>query len=746
MASDTPLDVLRRHVSPGMALGAKLTGTGAVEESADGATVRLSDGRELIDFGSYGVTLLGHRHPAVVEAVAAQLDRMPATSRVLANPATTALVARLVDALGAPLERVWLGSDGADAIEVALKLARKRTGRLRVLAVERGFHGKTLGALSLTWNPPFRLGLEPLLGHVTHVDPSDPEAVARECAKGDVAAIVFEPIQGEAGVRPLATEVLRRWCADAHAAGAYAIADEIQTGMRRCGPLSLARAAELDVDAVLLGKALGGGVLPVAALVATPELHEPLAADPTFHSATFGGHPLGCAAAVAALDAVDELADHAAFVGERVGLGLRAIAAAHPRAVTAVRGCGLLWGIEVAAAGVAGNMLIELAQNGLIVSPCLSAPRAIRLLPPMVATADEVDRALEAFDAALAVSDEYVDEEDDAAVAPTPAAPSNGRPMPRTASGRVVIVDPIDPGAVDALRQSFDVVVRMQPPQEELEELVCESDVVILRSGVRMTAATFERAERLKVVARAGMGVDNVDLDAARQAGVTVFNVPGESAWAVAEFTFGLMMAVARRIAQADAQVRVNAWNKAALLGTEMRGKTIGIVGCGNVGSKLAELTLAVGMRVLTCLERPTEARREVLAARGVELVGFDRIVTESDVLCLTVPLTDATRGMVDRAVLERMKRTAYLVNIARSAVCNEADLYDALRDGTIAGAAIDVLGEERKPTRFAELENVVLTPHIAAMTDTSQERIGRIVVERIHAALNGAAVENRLC
>src|SRR5207248_1507658 len=142
----------------------------------------------------------------------------------------------------------------------------------------------------------------------------------------------------------------------------------------------------------------------------------------------------------------------------------------------------------------------------------------------------------------------------------------------------------------------------------------------------------------------------------------------------------------------------------------------------------LGELAGAVGMRVLTHVAHPTEARREALSRRNFELVEFDRIVTESDVLCLVVPLTDATRNLITRAELGRMKPSAILVNIARSAVVNEDDLFEALRDGTIAGAAVDVLGEERKPTRFAELDNVVLTPHIAAMTSTSQERIGRIV------------------
>src|SRR5947209_7510926 len=309
MSSDSgAFDAVRRHMAPGLALGAKMIGRNAVEVRADGAAVQLSDGRELIDFGSYAVTLLGHRHPAVVAAVAAQLERMPTTTRVLANAVVAEFVEDLVRRLPEPLERVWLGSDGADAVEVALKLARRQSGRMRVLAAEGGFHGKTLGALDATWNPRFREALEPLLANVTHIDPRERDAVRRAAAAGDVAALIVEPIQGEAGVRPVDPEVLRRWADDARAAGAFLISDEIQCGLRRCGPFSPAVDLGLRPDAVLFAKALGGGIVPLAAVVATPDLHAPLAHDPTWHTSTFGGNPLACAAGRAALAAIDELA------------------------------------------------------------------------------------------------------------------------------------------------------------------------------------------------------------------------------------------------------------------------------------------------------------------------------------------------------------------------------------------------------------------------------------------------------
>lgn len=387
-------ETLLRHSSPGTVLAAKIAGQSAVEADASGAVVRLSDGREAIDFGSYGVALLGHRHPAVVAAVADQLQHMASTTRLLANPVTVGLMADLAERFGPRLQRVWLGSDGADAVEVAIKLARRRTGRLRLLAVDGAFHGKTLGALGLTSGPIFRAGLEPLLGYVTHLRPDDPDAVEREVRREAVAALVVEPIRGEGGVQPLDAGVFARWAADARAAGAYVISDEIQVGLHRCGPASLAIEAGIDPDAIVLGKALGGGVMPLSAMLACDDLYEPLTADPTWHSQTFSGHPLSCAAGRAALRALDELAPTTGPISDRLEAGLRALAGEHAALITEVRGRGLLWGVEFANPAAAGSILVDLAMRGVLLSPCLSAPRTIRLLPPMVATEQQVDTVL----------------------------------------------------------------------------------------------------------------------------------------------------------------------------------------------------------------------------------------------------------------------------------------------------------------------------------------------------------------
>lgn len=290
------LDALRRRFSPQLALVYGMNGSGAVETSGEGARLRLSDGRVALDFGSYAVTLLGQRHPAVVAAVRRELDRLPVSTRVLGNGTTAALGEALAGyADPERLTKVWLGLNGCDAVEAALKLARLATGRTRVLAVEGAYHGKSLGALAATWSARYRGSLGPLLGGVTHVPP-DVRALPAAFAGEQVAAVIVEPVQGEGGVRPLEPAFLRALERAAREHGAFLIADEIQTGLRRCGPRLVSTDAGLRPDAVLLGKALGGGVQPLSAVLATQELYAPLAADPFVHTTTFSGHPLGAAA------------------------------------------------------------------------------------------------------------------------------------------------------------------------------------------------------------------------------------------------------------------------------------------------------------------------------------------------------------------------------------------------------------------------------------------------------------------
>ena len=388
------------HGVPGLAERHRVLGMGAYEAGGSGAEVRLSDGRTVLDFGSYAVPLFGHRPTAVLDAVREALDDLPASTRLLANPRAARLAARLA-ALVDPgrLERVWFGLNGCDAVEAALKLAIASTGRPSVLAVRGAFHGKSMGALAVTYDPARRGPVRGFLGDVRHI-PWEPDAVAR-AAEQPFAALIFEPVQGEGGGRAIPPALLRRWSADARAAGAFVVSDEIQCGLRRCGPVSVAVAEGAAPDAVLFGKPLGGGVLPLSALIGTEELFAPLRADPFFHGTTFGGHPAGCAAGLAALDLLDALSDRFEPVAAGVAAVAARLAADHPDVVVAARAHGLFAAVEFADSAQAGLAVLQAGRRGLLLAQCLTEPAVLRMLPPAVTGPEQLAAAADILDATV---------------------------------------------------------------------------------------------------------------------------------------------------------------------------------------------------------------------------------------------------------------------------------------------------------------------------------------------------------
>lgn len=311
---------------------------------------------------------------------------------------------------------------------------------------------------------------------------------------------------------------------------------------------------------------------------------------------------------------------------------------------------------------------------------------------------------------------------------------------------RVLVVDPLHREALERLESRFRVTVRLRPSEAELTQLIGDAEVLVMRSGIELTAAAIEAAPALRLVARAGVGVDNIDLSAAERAGVRVFNVPAQSSTSVAELAIALALAVTRRIPLAAAQVRRNEWRKPELAGDELHGRTMGVVGLGRIGSLIATLARGFQMRVLASVGRPTPGRRRELGRERVELVGLDALLRESDVVCLAVPLTGSTRGLIAARELELMGPRSYLVNVSRAGVVDEADLQAALAAGRLAGAALDVVASEGEATPLAELDNVVVTPHIGAMTDQAQRRVGEIVVSSILSGLEGGRVANQVC
>jgi phosphoglycerate dehydrogenase-like enzyme len=304
---------------------------------------------------------------------------------------------------------------------------------------------------------------------------------------------------------------------------------------------------------------------------------------------------------------------------------------------------------------------------------------------------------------------------------------------------KILLASPIDPATIESLEATYDVRHAVNAEPRLLAEAISDRETVVLRSGVQLTAEVLEQAPDMKLIVRAGSGLDNIDVSFARERGIRVIRVPGMSALPVAEFTFAMLLSLARKVTLADRLIRQGHWPKADLGGALLRGKTLGIVGAGNIGSLVGEMGHAWGMRVLGCVARPTAPVGQHLFERGITMADFDTIVAEADFLCLHVPLDNHTRNLVDASVLTRMKPGSLLVNMARGGVVDEQALLKQLDEGsTVAGAALDVHEQEGEGTMspFVELPNVVLTPHIGAMALDSQRLIGdraAVLIQAFH-------------
>jgi D-3-phosphoglycerate dehydrogenase / 2-oxoglutarate reductase len=299
---------------------------------------------------------------------------------------------------------------------------------------------------------------------------------------------------------------------------------------------------------------------------------------------------------------------------------------------------------------------------------------------------------------------------------------------------KLLIVSPIDPDALSTLASRHEVDVAFNAAPDELERRIPDADVLIFRSGVEITGEVLRAARELRLIIRAGSGLDNIDLEAVRACGHRLERVPGPGARAVAELTFGLLLAVGRRIVEADQAWRAGHWKKAELAGALLANKTLGIVGLGNIGRQVARLGVAWQMRVIGCVKHPSEVRGTDLSSEGVELVELPQVLAEADFVSIHVPLNEETRGMIGAAELARMKPSAILVNIARGGIVDESALAAALAAGRLRGAGLDVHEHEGEGniSPFAEMSNVVLTPHIGAATVDSQAEIGREVLTLI--------------
>ena len=304
---------------------------------------------------------------------------------------------------------------------------------------------------------------------------------------------------------------------------------------------------------------------------------------------------------------------------------------------------------------------------------------------------------------------------------------------------KVLIREPIAEAGVRLLRErGFDVTV---DGDSDLAETIGDYEAIVVRSATKMTADLIDRAPNLKVIGRAGVGIDNVDVDAATRRGIVVANAPESTVISAAEHTIGLLVALTRNIPQAHAALKQGRWERKTYGGVELADKTLGVLGFGRIGQQVARRAAGLGMRVVAYDPFVSPERFRELGVERVETV--DDVFASADFLTLHLPLTDETRRSVGADAFARMRDGVRLVNAARGELVDEDALLEALKNGKVGGAALDVFSAEPYSGPLLELDNVVVTPHLAASTEEAQDRAGVIIAEQVAAALEGGLVTN---
>jgi D-3-phosphoglycerate dehydrogenase len=306
---------------------------------------------------------------------------------------------------------------------------------------------------------------------------------------------------------------------------------------------------------------------------------------------------------------------------------------------------------------------------------------------------------------------------------------------------KIVIAEKISAAALEQLREPDWTVLTAEQLDGKLSHHLESADALIVRSAVQADAALLSHAKKLRVIGRAGVGVDNIDLDAATRQGIAVMNTPGANAVAVAEQTLGMMLAMARHLCRADALMHAGRWEKKSLQGTELRGKTLGIAGLGRIGMEVARRARAFGM---TLVAHDPFVSAGVAKEQGIRLTSLDELYAAADYITLHVGLTPQTTGMINQASLKKMKKGVRLVNCARGELIQEADLIEALKQGQVAAAALDVFTEEPlKQSPLMTMENVILTPHIGGATHEAQEAVGVQIAQQVREYLKHGVIQN---
>jgi len=307
---------------------------------------------------------------------------------------------------------------------------------------------------------------------------------------------------------------------------------------------------------------------------------------------------------------------------------------------------------------------------------------------------------------------------------------------------KIVLAEKVSPAtlAVFAAEAGWEILTHDQLPQG-LAAALADADALVVRSAVQADDALMEHAPKLRVIGRAGVGVDNIDADAATRRGIVVMNTPGANAVAVAELTLGLMLALARKLPAANAGMHAGRWEKKSLQGAELKGKTLGILGLGRIGLEVAKRARGFGLEILGSDPFVSAA---VAREAGIKLVTLDELIAGSDYLTLHVGLTPQTTGVINAKTLAKMKKGVRIINCARGELIDDAALVDALKSGQVAGAALDVFrNEPARETPYNGLDNVILTPHIAGSTAEAQEAVGIQIARQVRDYLKLGVVQN---
>lgn len=392
MSREEVICAYTNHVNQGFGRLAQVMGL-PIETTSFGSTVCNEKGEHYLDCGGYGVFILGHRHPEVIEAVKNQVDRHPLSTRTMLSSELALASKNIVEVAPRGLEYAFFTNSGTEATELGLKLGRLN-GKSRLIAMHGGFHGKSLGSLSVTGRPAYQEPFFPLLKGVEFVEFGDIRALeAKLISYGPQATVILEPVQAESGVILPPAGYLRAVSRLCKVNGALLILDEIQTGFGRTGTWWACEQYDCDPDILLAGKSLGGGVMPVGAVVTRSEIFKRLNEDPFLHTSTFGGNPLAMAAVSAAISAMKNgnIISKAQTIGDLLISQVKAEVKGFSNLILEVRGIGLLIGIEFHREHYAGDFMMMMMKRRVIVCHSLNQHKVVRLTPPAILSEPEIN-------------------------------------------------------------------------------------------------------------------------------------------------------------------------------------------------------------------------------------------------------------------------------------------------------------------------------------------------------------------